>query len=70
MYGKVMAFLAALQLADNHQGEVYISLATTKAMVTFVPKLTEEQIQSVPVEMRSYTTLIEDGDQSIVTIQG
>lgn len=69
MYGKVKALLAALNLADDHQGEVYISLTATKAVVTFVPELPKEKVELVPVEMRSYTTLINDGDQSIITIQ-
>ena len=69
MYGKVKALLAALNLADDHQGEVYISLAATKAIVTFVPELPKEKIETIPTDFHSTTTLINDGDQSIITIQ-
>lgn len=70
MYLKVMAFLAALQLKDDHKGEIYISITGSKAVVTMVPALTQDKIDIIPADMRVNTTLITDGDQSIITIQG
>lgn len=69
MYAKVMALLAVLQL-DNHEGEIYISMAKSKASVTIIPTLPLEKIALIPNEMRETTTLITDDDQSIFTIQG
>lgn len=69
MYAKVMALLAVLQL-DNHEGEIYISMAKSKASVTIIPTLPLEKIALIPAEMRETTTLLTDDDQSIFTIQG
>jgi len=68
MFNQVMALLAALQLQD-FKGEIYTSLATTKASVTILPKLPDEKITLIPAEIRAKATLItDDEDQTIITI--
>lgn len=69
MYGKVQAFLAALQLPADHKGEIYISTTATKAVITMVPALKQDKIDAIPAEQRVNTSLITDDDQTVITIQ-
>ena len=69
MYNAATALLATLQL-DDFKGEIYLSLAATKAVINIIPELSKEKIDLIPAEMRANTTLVNDGDQTIITIQG